>query len=65
VLEKRKTESLNNPHKQKKPENVAGSVSLSLSMDGTGNCKLLSTPPINVLSSIQHLNMKLVKINKI
>ena len=31
-----------------KTENFADSVWLSLFMDGTGKCKLLSTPPISV-----------------
>jgi hypothetical protein len=38
-------------------DNVAGSVSLSLFMGGSGNNKLPSTPPSTGLSRIQHLNM--------
>ena len=38
-----------------KAENVAGSVWLSLFMDGGGMCKLPSMPPSTGLSSIQHL----------
>jgi hypothetical protein len=39
-----KTESLKKvPHN--KIENVAGSVRLSLFMDGTGKCRLPATPP--------------------
>jgi hypothetical protein len=38
-----------------KIENGAGSVWLSLFMDGTGKCKLSSTPASTGLSRIQHL----------
>jgi hypothetical protein len=41
-----------------KIETVAGSVWLSLFMDGTGKCHLPATPPSTGLSRIQHLNMK-------
>ena len=44
----------------KKIANVAGSVWLSLFMDGIGKCKLLSTSPSTSLSRIQHLNMVIV-----
>jgi hypothetical protein len=53
-IKKRKQES---PKKAQhgKIENVAGSVWLSLFMDGTAKCKLPSTPPKTGLSRIQHL----------
>jgi hypothetical protein len=44
-----------------KTENVAGSVRMSLFMDGTGKCKLPSTHPITDNSSFQHLIMKMVR----
>jgi hypothetical protein len=58
VLEKKiNTESLKKAQ-HGKIENVAGSVWLCLFMDGTGKCKLPSTPPSTGLSRIQHLNVK-------
>ena len=42
--------------------NVAGSVLLNLFMDGSGKCKLPSTPPSPGLSRIQHLNMVIVNL---
>jgi hypothetical protein len=51
---KRKTESLKKAQHDK-IENVAGSVWLSLFMDGTVKWKLPSTPPSTGLSRIQHL----------
>jgi hypothetical protein len=50
------TESLKKDQHDK-IENVAGSVWLSLFMDGTGQCKLPSTPPSTGLSRIHHLNI--------
>jgi hypothetical protein len=44
--------------KHVKLENVAGTVWLTLFMDGTVKCKLSSTPPSTALSRIQHINMK-------
>jgi hypothetical protein len=41
-----------------KHETVAGSVWLNLFMDGSGNCKLPSTPLSTGWSRIQHLNVK-------
>ena len=40
--------------------NVAGSVWLSLFMDGSGTCKLQSTYPRSGISRIQYLNMVFV-----
>jgi hypothetical protein len=53
-------ESLKNAQ-QDKTENDAGSVLLSLFMDGNGNFKLPSTPSSTGLSRIQHLIMEMVK----
>jgi hypothetical protein len=54
----RKNESLTEAQNGKKNENVAGSVLLSLVMDGTVMCKLPSMLCSTDLSRIQHLNMK-------
>ena len=40
--------------------NVAGSVSLGLFIDGSGKCKLPSTPPSTGLNKIKNLNMVIV-----
>ena len=45
-----------NKIKHNKTGNFAGSVGLSLFMDGSDRCKLLPTPPSTGLSTIQHLN---------
>jgi hypothetical protein len=44
-------------------ENVAGSVWLSLYMDGTVKCKLSSTPAITGFSRIQTMNMNWYNLN--
>jgi hypothetical protein len=49
IILKRNTETLKNAQNNK-IENVAHLVCLSLFMDGTGKCKLPSTPPDNGLS---------------
>jgi hypothetical protein len=51
------TESLKKAQ-HNKIENVAGSVWLSLFMNGNGKCKFPSTPPSTGLSRIQHLTQK-------